>query len=215
MGEERRPAVLLVGPTGSGKTPLGALMEKDGLWGKTCRHFDFGHHLRRISKMSEPPPWLEEQEREFIRSVLAAGALLEDNQFVLAEKILRAFMAECGIERGELIALNGLPRHVGQAEAVASIVEVVAVIELLCTPEVAIERVRANAGGDRDERADDGPKSVLKKLGTFARRTIPLVEYYRERGVPIYRVEVGAHCSPERMLTTIESGRKQGFGKGP
>jgi hypothetical protein len=43
------PAILLVGPTGSGKTPLGALCEKKGLWQSRVFHFDFGAILRRIA----------------------------------------------------------------------------------------------------------------------------------------------------------------------
>ena len=45
-------ALLLIGPTGSGKTPLGELLERSGLWGRPCRHFDFGERMRRIALQS-------------------------------------------------------------------------------------------------------------------------------------------------------------------
>ena len=42
-------AVLILGSTGSGKTPLGEYIEQNGLNGIKCHHFDFGACLRRIS----------------------------------------------------------------------------------------------------------------------------------------------------------------------
>ncbi|MCX7427258.1 MAG: hypothetical protein NTW96_16720 [Planctomycetia bacterium] len=50
MTDTRNDAMLLLGPTGSGKTPLGDLLERRGLGGRRCVHFDFGAHLRRIVK---------------------------------------------------------------------------------------------------------------------------------------------------------------------
>ena len=49
-------AVLLVGPTGCGKSPLGQLLERLGLKGMRCLHFDFGKRLRKIN--AERPGWL-------------------------------------------------------------------------------------------------------------------------------------------------------------
>jgi len=209
--EERTPAVLLVGPTGSGKTPLGKLLEQEGLWGRKCRHFDFGQQLRRIIGLQEGPGYLTPEDMGLLRSLLRAGALLENEHFQIAEKILRAFIGECGVGCEGLIVLNGLPRHVRQAEAVASVVEIEGVIELSCAPEVAIERIRSNVGGDRDERTDDEAKSVLGKLETFARRTAPLVEYYGQRGVSICRVEVEADSTADGMLEILEAGRRRRF----
>ena len=42
-------AILLLGPTAAGKTPLGQLFADRGLWGRPCVHFDFGENLRRIA----------------------------------------------------------------------------------------------------------------------------------------------------------------------
>jgi hypothetical protein len=42
------PALLLLGPTGAGKTPLGDWLEAHGLWGRPCHHFDFGANLRAV-----------------------------------------------------------------------------------------------------------------------------------------------------------------------
>lgn len=45
----RLPAVLLLGPTGAGKTPLGRICAQRGLWGRSCTHVDFGACLRRAA----------------------------------------------------------------------------------------------------------------------------------------------------------------------
>ena len=57
----------------------------------------------------------------------------------------RAFLAERRVGAKDLVVLNGLPRHVGQADAVAAIVDVRAVAELACSPYVDQARICANA----------------------------------------------------------------------
>ena len=46
---DKPQAVVLLGPTGSGKTPLGEWLEAKGLGGRRCHHFDFGTRLRRVA----------------------------------------------------------------------------------------------------------------------------------------------------------------------
>ena len=187
----RHPAVLLLGPSGSGKTPLGELLERKGLWGRRCCHFDFGLELRRIVEGAGAFRALTREEVDFLRSALRSGALLEDEHFHIAEKILATFIADRNIGSDAFVVLNGLPRHVGQARDIDSIFAVEAVLLLSCTPEVASERIRANIGGDRQGRVDDDECSLRIKLGIFTRRTAPVLEHYRKLGVRIEAVEVG------------------------
>ena len=199
---DRTHAILLVGPTGSGKTPLGELLEHKGLWGRRCRHFDFGEQMRSIVAAARPPEYLGDDDVQFLQEVLTTGALLEDEHFTIAEKILRAFVDER--EAGEaVVVLNGLPRHVGQAEGVESIVPVRAVVELACTPQAVLRRIRADMGGDRAGRSDDDEVSVRRKLATFAERTSPLLDYYRARGVRIETVRVAADTTAEAVRNAI------------
>ena len=189
-------AILLVGPTGSGKTPLGERLARDGLWGRRCRHFDFGRRMREIVAAGAPPAWMAAADLALLRSVLEAGALLENEHVHVAENILRAFVAGGDRDAEGLILLNGLPRHVGQAEAVEAIVRVRAVIELACTGEVVLERIRTDAGGDRAGRRDDDEASVRRKLRIFADRTAGLLGHYRRRGVAVLTLDVTRRTTP-------------------
>lgn len=189
----RVPALLLLGPTGSGKTPTGDLLEREGLGGRRCHHFDFGRRLRETAA-GDPAclsSGLSGDEVRVIRSVLESGALLEDEQFPIAEKILRGFLAERHLLEPEILILNGLPRHVGQAGALEPIVRVEWVLRLVCEPRVVLERIRCDSGGDRRGRPDDDEELVRGKLESYRLRTEPLVGYYRERGAVCRDVRVG------------------------
>ena len=160
-------AILILGPTGSGKTPLGNLIEKKGLGSQICHHFDFGENLRLIAKSEEPDKRLTPEEISFINAVLTSGALLENEHFYLARKILDLFIARNRIGINELIVLNGLPRHIGQAKEIDSILDITAVIHLAGTPEVIQARIRNNSGGDRINRPDDDITLVQNKISIF------------------------------------------------
>jgi adenylate kinase family enzyme len=198
----RPDAILLLGPSGSGKTPLGRLLERDGLWGARCVHFDFGEQLRQAVEAVPPPAFLQPDEVRFLREVLATGALLEDEQFPIAERILRAFLERAGEAP---VVLNGLPRHVGQARHVAPLVEVRTVVCLDCPAETVLERIGSNVGRDRTGRADDDLAAVRQKLATYAERTAPLVEHYRQRGVRVVTIPVGAADRPEDTWRRLDA----------
>jgi|GEM_PF-132153 len=282
----RYKGIVLLGPTGSGKTPLGQLMVERGIWGRRCVHFDFGNLLRRIAfdqsdreladcpttseatplmggdvppaaeirriavpasqgappfggvascnphcspgstgAFSEGLAYFTPQERDFVRQVLGSGALLEDKDFPLAVKIFQYFLIAEGLQGPELlrqppgqplpqggdaqagvwIVLNGLPRHVGQAEALKSWVDVQAAIHLDCPAEVVLQRLRSNVGGDRHGRTDDDLPSVQAKLATYQARTQPLIHYYQSRGVPIVRLLVTAALTPAEAWEQLQA----------
>ena len=197
-------AILLVGPTGSGKTPLGALLNTHGLRGRIVRHFDFGQQLRNIVGGEAPAPYLSSDEHAYLGSVLHQGALLENDCFPIAEKILKAFIAAGPSNNNAIIALNGLPRHVGQAEDIGTLVEIRMVIALSCTKETVLERIRTNAGGDRTARADDANEAVSRKLKIYAERTEPLLDYYRTRDIQVLTVPVRKSTTPIDIIRQLE-----------
>jgi adenylate kinase family enzyme len=198
-------AILLIGPTGSGKTPLGSYIEQKGIFGRRCLHFDFGHELRTIAGTVDLPGGFTAAEHQFIIDVLEKGLLLEDEHFPIAEKIVLNFMSgrDCG--ESDLIILNGLPRHEGQACDMARLVNVTGLLVLDCTAEDVCTRIGQNTGGDRTCRTDDAVEMIRKKLVIFSNRTAPLIEYYSGRGSSLLRMSVDASSTTEDLYSRFIS----------
>ena len=200
--------MLLIGPTGSGKTPLGRTLEARGYRDRRCVHFDFGESLRRAAEEGNSDI-LDRESKALVRDLLSSGALLEDEHFHIAATILQRFLADHNSdEPGEkaLVVLNGLPRHTGQARDVDSIVKVVCIVHLTCSAETVCERILTNAGGDRLGRTDDDIGAVRAKLSIFAARTSPLIEHYRHTGAEIRTVPVGPATTAEDVWNALNSG---------
>ncbi len=190
-------SILLLGPTGAGKSPLGNQIEKKSIRGQRCFHFDFGHELRGIAGLDMPPAGFLEKDLLFIRDVLDKGLLLENEHFHIAEKIIRYFMRRNDFREDDLLILNGLPRHTDQAHDVAKIVEVRSLVVLECGPGEVYSRIQKNTGMDRTGRIDDGIAMIRKKLAIFNARTAPLIEFYSNMGCDILKVRITAALTPE------------------
>jgi len=205
MAAKKISSLLIVGPTGSGKTPLGDHLEGQGLWGRKCFHFDFGAVLRGIAAGSPRPFFISMKDREIINLSLQTGALLENETFYIAEKILKAFIRDRALETPDLLILDGLPRHIGQAEDMAGIAAIKAVASLDGPAEVLFERIRRDAGGDRLGRLDDAVRDINKKLEIFRQRTLPLLEYYLIKKVPVISLPIGFNTRPEDLARQLEA----------
>lgn len=204
MDNEILNAILLLGPTASGKTPLGRLLESRGLHGRRCLHFDFGENLRQVVREGPQDSIVSDADVAYLRDVLQRGALLNDQDFPIASRIFESFIARHSLENERLIVLNGLPRHQGQARAMADFLTVQAVVHLRCSAETVLERVALNTGGDRCGRTDDGLDAVRRKLAIFQRQTEPLIEYYRGLGSLIATLDIRSDTTPEQMWETLD-----------
>lgn len=203
-GDVRHSAVLVLGPTGSGKTPLGDYCEQEELSGRRCIHFDFGLNLRYAAETNAYRDVLTEQDMVVINRVLDTGVLLEDSQFHIAARILKSFMAKNMKGADDLVILNGLPRHTGQAIEIDNIVNVVMVLHLDCSAEVVRLRIRCNSGGDRLGRNDDKPEDIERKLLVFRERTVPLLDHYGKKGISIFHVHVLKDTKPQDIISQIK-----------
>lgn len=234
--EDRNPAIVLLGPTGSGKTPLGDFLSARGLpvvevaerdaaasrsgegnsasslcvgspWrsagSRRGAHFDFGQNLRDVAERGVADSVVSAADLALVRCVLASGALLEDRDFPLAERLLRSFLIRRKVAADTCVILNGIPRHRGQAAALNRLLEVEYVVLLECSAETVLARIAVDAGGDRAGRIDDTLPEVQRKLEIFQQRTAPLVDYYEALGVPALRLPVGVSTSAEEMWQTL------------
>jgi adenylate kinase family enzyme len=109
----------------------------------------------------------------------------------------------------EQVVLNGLPRHVGQVTWLADLVEIDRLLVLDCPPAVVAARVaRRAAGASEDEagRNDDRPEQVAEKIVLFERQTLPLVEHYRQQGVPVRRLPVAVTTTAADLAAELAGG---------
>jgi adenylate kinase family enzyme len=195
--------MLLLGPTGSGKTPLGEALSRQGPEGCRFYHFDFGHQLRTTVSDSSASHLFDDNERHLIAEILRSGRLLKDDEFFIADRLLRSFLSQHSLTPGrtEIVVLNGLPRNIFQAERVADIVTIGLVVSLDCPQDVVLRRIQANAGGDRIGRPDDSPDLVSRKYELYGQETKPLRDFYESRGVPIVELPVTASSTTEELLS--------------
>ncbi|OVE74764.1 hypothetical protein BVX97_06590 [bacterium E08(2017)] len=193
-------ALLLLGPTGSGKSPLGDYLAEHGWQGRRCFHFDFGHNLRKAAEHGFDNTFLTKDDVNYIHDMLLAGTLLENETFYIAAHLLDAFMSDSGAQEDDVIVMNGLPRHIGQAEEVDNLVDMQLVINLECSPETVMERIATNSGGDREGRVDDSKSRIVRKLEIFHERTVPLLDHYRHKNVRIYTFDVGVTTTPADII---------------
>ena len=73
--------VVIIGPTGAGKSPLGKELEARGLGMRPCIHLDFGQLLRNAAE-NPLAAGLSRTEHDFVLKLLKEGLLLEDNDFL-------------------------------------------------------------------------------------------------------------------------------------
>lgn len=197
------PALLLLGPTGSGKTPLGDYLARHGLHGRSCVHFDFGANLRAAAA-GGLGGGLSARALTIVQRSLATAALLEDDEFFVVRELLAAFLAATPPGPDGWVVLNGMPRHAGQAAQCAELLDVQHVVVLECSPATVLARLQADSGGDRAGRTDDAEVLVRHKLAVYEARTRPLVRHYAAAGAGVVVLPVAADTQPADLAAPLE-----------
>jgi adenylate kinase len=159
--------VLLLGPQGSGKGTQAKLISKT--YG--ISQIATGDMIREMKELDTPVG------RE-VKAVYDAGELVND------DLIIR--MIRDRLDRGDTIpgfVLDGFPRNMAQAEALDALLreldrDIDVVFEFqVADRETLIERMLKRAA--EEDRSDDTPEAIRRRLEIYNEQTAPLLEYYR------------------------------------
>jgi adenylate kinase len=167
--------LLVLGPQGAGKGTQAQRIARDF----EVPHISTGDMFRaaiaagtELGKRVEP--------------ILASGRLVPDEVTVaLIEERLGADDARDGF------VLDGFPRNLAQAEALDEMLsgiarELDAILFFDLPDDVAIERMLKRA--ELENRPDDTPEVIARRLAIYHEETEPIVEHYRATGrlVPLH-----------------------------
>ena len=158
-----------------------------------------------------------------------AKAFMDSGQLVpdeLVIKMVERRLKEPDAKRGFI--LDGFPRTIAQAEALATLTKLEAVVSLFLEPEELIKRNTGRRVCPKDDtvyhiwmnppkkpgicdkcgtplivRADDREDVVRTRIETYERQTAPLIKYYRDRGM--LREVYASGLIGEIFLRTIEA----------
>jgi adenylate kinase family enzyme len=139
-----------------------------------------------------------------IRDSLQTGDLLEHETFHIDSGILKFYIQEKEINTGDILILDGLPRHVGQARDVDAILDIGMIVCLECPAKTVQRRIALNSGGDRADRIDDSLEEIKRKLKIFHERTVPLLDHYRAKGVKVEQITITVDTTPEKIHQFLE-----------
>ena len=156
-----------------------------------------------------------------LKEIMDAGNLVSDE---LTLQILNARLAEDDCKGGYM--LDGFPRTIEQAYLLEKITKIDKVIYLEVDFNNVIERLTGRRtcpkcnhihnikySGDPENcsicgtkyiiRSDDTAEAINKRLATFAEKTMPIVDYYKNKGLVL---TVDANKNPEYTLEQILKG---------
>ena len=155
-----------------------------------------------------------------VKEILDSGALVPDEVTVdLVRERLSANDTDCGY------ILDGFPRTIPQAEALAGITQLDAVINFEVDDDTLIKRLSGRricsscgfihhvdfqppkregvcdrCGGKLIQREDDKETSIRKRLSVYQTQTAPLLDYYQKTGLII---DIDGTPAPDNVLSSV------------
>ena len=157
-----------------------------------------------------------------VKSILDSGALVDDETTI---GLVKERLAEADTQKGFI--LDGFPRTIPQAEALAEFSQVEKVVNFDIPDTAVVERLggrrtcRAcganfhirfgkpkkenicdHCQGELYTRDDDKEEAIKKRLEVYREQTAPLIEYYRKKGL---LVDVDA---TPKVETVVENFKK-------
>ena len=186
---DRYKTVLLFGAPGAGKGTQGKILGQiPGFFHLAC-----GDVFRSLDTTSDlGAKFLDFSSR---------GELVPDEltiemwrQNMHAQTVLSLFKPKV-----DLLVLDGIPRNLGQAEALAPYLDVLSIIHLVCPVlDAMIQRMKKRA--IKENRLDDADERVIRRrFEVYDRETSPVLQYYPAKLV----TEVSAMGSPAEVLEHV------------
>ncbi|HEA46479.1 MAG TPA: nucleoside monophosphate kinase [Candidatus Pacearchaeota archaeon] len=162
--------ILFVGMPGAGKG-----RQADLLIHHNFKQISTGDLIREALERKDPLVMV-------YKSSIEKGGFLPDKEvFELIDKEIK------GLGEVEGYVLDGAIRNKSQAEIALKegLIEEVLFFDL--NKEEAIERIskRKESGG----RKDDSSEVVIKRIEKYKRETEPIVNYLKEKKIPVYRID--------------------------
>jgi len=186
---DRYKTVLLFGAPGAGKGTQGKILGQiPGFFHLAC-----GDVFRSLDTTSD----LGSKFLDFS----SRGELVPDEvtiemwrQNMHAQTVLSLFKPKV-----DLLVLDGIPRSLGQAEALAPYLDVLSVIHLVCPDlDAMVQRMKKRA--IKENRLDDADERVIRRrFEVYDRETSPVLDHYPSELV----TEVSAMGSPAEVLEHV------------
>ena len=184
--------MVFLGPPGAGKGTI-AKLAKDYFG---IPHISTGDLFRENIK-NETELGLQ------VKSILASGGLVPDS--VTIEMVLNR-LAEPDCKKGFI--LDGFPRTIPQADALAEMTTLDAVVDFQLSREEVVKRLSGRrlcpstgrsyhiiynppkvegkddeTGEDLIQRPDDREEAIVHRLEVYDEQTAPLIDYYKKKGL--------------------------------
>ncbi|HKA26040.1 MAG TPA: adenylate kinase [Gaiellaceae bacterium] len=185
--------LLLLGPQGSGKGTQGKRISAE--YG--IPQIATGDMLRGAVAAGTPLGLA-------VEPILERGELVPDQVII---DLIRERLDDPDAAKG--FVLDGFPRTMAQADALDSLLretghELTVVFALQVSDEISIERLLKRAR--EEQRTDDTPEAIRKRLDLYHRETEPLIEHYRTLGVLI---PIRADGTPNEVFAEIQAALEQ------
>ena len=186
--------LIFLGPPGAGK---GTLAEK-AMGILNAPHISTGAIFRSAIAAANPLGLKA-------KAIIDAGKLVDDETTI---ELVKERLAQKDAEKGYI--LDGFPRTMPQAEALMDFSVVDYVVDLLMPDHLAFERLGGrrvcrkcghnfhtifdkskidglcdHCGGEVYTRDDDKTEAIQKRLEVYRAQTVPLINYYRQKGLLI------------------------------
>ena len=156
-----------------------------------------------------------------VKSILASGGLVPDS---ITIEMVRNRLAEPDCKKGFI--LDGVPRTIPQADALAEMTDLDAVIDFQLSREEVVKRLSGRrlcpstgrsyhiifnppkvagkddeTGEDLIQRPDDREEAIVHRLEVYDEQTAPLIDYYTKKGLI---KEIDASPKPSEVFELLK-----------